>query len=68
MKASRSDNRIETTLGDLIAAVSECAFESTADTREAYDLAHLILVELLKDASFGSKSLERCVPGTLLPH
>lgn len=68
MKPAAAIIRIETTLGDLIAAVSECAFESTADTREAYDLAHLILVELLKEASFGSKSLERCVPGTLLPH
>ena len=68
MKPSRSDNRIETKLGGLIAAVSECTLDSTADTREAYDLAHLVFVELLKKANFSSKSLERYVPGTLLQY
>jgi len=48
VKTNRSDNRINTTLGELIATVSELAFEYSADTREAYDLARLVLVELLK--------------------
>ena len=68
MKTNRSDNRINTTLGELIATVSELAFEYSADTREAYDLARLVLVELLKKVSFGSESIGRYVPGTPLLH
>jgi hypothetical protein len=45
VKTNRSDNRINTTLGELIATVSEFAFEYSADTREAYELARLALVE-----------------------
>jgi hypothetical protein len=51
MKASRSDHRIDTTLGELIATISDVAFEYSDDTREAYDLARLVLVEILKGAS-----------------
>ena len=68
MKTNRSDNRINTTLEELIATVSELAFEYSADTREAYDLARLVLVELLKKVSFGSESIGRYVPGTPLLH
>jgi len=68
VKTNRSDNRINTTLGELIATVSELAFEYSADTREAYDLARLVLVELLKKVSFGSESIGRYVPGTPLLH
>jgi hypothetical protein len=59
-------NRINTTLGELIATVSEFAFEYSADTREAYDLARLVLVELLKGASPGSEFIDRHFPGTRL--
>ena len=71
MKTNRSGNRINTTLGELIATVSEFAFEysaDTADTREAYDLARLVLVELLKGASRGSEIIDRPLPGTMLLH
>lgn len=68
MKTSRGAYRSDTTLGDLIAAVSECSFEYTDDTKEAYNLVHQVLLELLKKANFGSKSPERYVPGTLLQH
>lgn len=68
MKTNRSDNRINTTLEELIATVSELAFEYSADTRKAYDLARLVLVELLKKVSFGSESIGRYVPGTPLLH
>lgn len=44
----RKKNRIETTLGDLIAAASEVAFEYSSNDREAYNLAQLALVEILK--------------------
>jgi len=39
---------IETTLGDLIAAASEVAFEYSNNDVEAYNLAQLALVEILK--------------------
>ena len=68
MKANRSDNRIDTTLGELIAAVSECAFEYSTDTREAYDLARLVLVELLKSASPKSELIDWNITGTTLVH
>jgi hypothetical protein len=40
--------RIETTLGDLIAAASEVAFEYSDNDRDAYSLAQLALVEMLR--------------------
>ena len=66
VNAIRRDNRINTTLGDLIAAVSECAFEYAADTREAYNLAQLVLVELLKGACPKSEIIEPNFRPTLL--
>ena len=48
---SRSAKRIDTTLGDLIAAASEVAFEYSENDREAYRLARLALIEMLKKAS-----------------
>jgi len=50
MKQNHRENRIDTTLGDLIAAISDAAFEYTDDTGDAYRLASLVLVEILKDA------------------
>jgi len=66
LKKSRSVNRINTTLGELIAAVSECAFEHAADTREAYELAHMVLIELLKGACPKSEMFARNFRSTLL--
>lgn len=43
-----SNRRIETTLGDLIAAASEVAFEYSENDRDAYVLAQLALVEMLR--------------------
>ena len=48
---SRSAKRIDTTLGELIAAASEVAFEYSDNEREAYQLARLALIEMLKKAS-----------------
>jgi hypothetical protein len=44
--------RLDTTLGDLIAAASEVAFEYSDNDREAYELARLALIEILKKASY----------------
>ena len=43
---------IETTLGDLIAAASEVAFEYSNNDVEAYSLAQLALVEILRKTSY----------------
>ena len=59
MKTKRSGNRIDTTVGDLIAAVSDAAFESTDDPQEAYRCVRLALVEILKGASLGTEIVRR---------
>ena len=51
MELSHNGNRIDTSLGELIAAINDVAFEYAADTKEAYHLGRLILVEILKGAS-----------------
>jgi len=43
--------KLDTTLGDLIAAASEVAFEYSDNDREAYRLARLALVEILRNTS-----------------
>ena len=62
MKINHNGKRIDTTVGELIATVSEVAFEYSADTNEAYNLAHLVLVEILKGACLGSEILDRHFP------
>jgi hypothetical protein len=47
--------RLDTTLGDLIAAASEVAFEYSDNDKEAYELAQLALIEILKKASYPSE-------------
>ena len=51
MKLNRNDHRIDTTLGELIATISDVAFEYSDDTKEAYHLSRLVLVQILKRAS-----------------
>lgn len=43
--------RLDTTLGELIAAASEVAFEYSDNDRDAYQLARAALIEILKKAS-----------------
>jgi len=59
MKGNRNDHRIDTTLGELIATISDVAFEYSDDTKEAYDLTCLVLVEILKNASLRSEIVNR---------
>ncbi len=47
----KKKHHIETTLGDLIAAASEVAFEYSNSDVEAYNLAQMALVEILKKTS-----------------
>jgi hypothetical protein len=59
MKLNHNGNRIDTTLGELIASISDVAFEYCDDRKEAYHLARLVLVEILKGASLKSDSVDR---------
>jgi hypothetical protein len=51
MKKSQPE-KFETTLGELIAAASEVAFEYSNNDAEAYQLARLALVEILRHNSY----------------
>ena len=50
-KPMKKTRNIETTLGDLIAAASQVAFEYSNNDVEAYNLAQFALVEILKKTS-----------------
>lgn len=50
--------RLETTLGDLIAAASEVAFEYSDNDQDAYNLARIALIEMLRKTNH-SKDLTR---------
>jgi hypothetical protein len=68
VKTNRGDNRINTTLGELVATVTEFAFEYSTDPTEASDLTRLVLIELLKKASPKSEIIDRDFPGTKVLH
>ena len=59
MKVNRNDHRIDTTLGELIATISEVAFKCSNDTKEVYHLSFLVLVEILKGASLRGEMFDR---------
>jgi hypothetical protein len=44
----RANQLIDTTLGEVIAAVSEAAFECSKDSTEAYILAGFVLEEIFR--------------------
>ncbi len=46
--AKPNSRRIDTTLEDLIAAAGEVAFEYSDNDRDAYNLARLALMEMIK--------------------
>jgi len=50
MRGLPNENRIDTTLGELIEAVSEVVFESCDNNQEAYAVASLVLAEILKSS------------------
>lgn len=47
----RNPKRLDTTLGELIAAASEVAFEYSDNDRDAYRMAQIALVEILRKSS-----------------
>jgi hypothetical protein len=62
MISGQNGNVIETTLGKLIETISDVAFEYADDSDEAYRLARLVLMEILKDASRRSETFNRRFP------
>lgn len=56
---NQSARKLDTTLGELIAAASEVAFEYSNSDQEAYRLARLALIEFLKQASHPQGSDEK---------
>lgn len=46
-----NSRRIDTTLGDLIAAASEVAFAYTDNDKDAYKLAQLALMEMIRNTT-----------------
>jgi hypothetical protein len=59
VKTSHDGNRINTTLGELIATISDVAFEYSDDTKEVYHLTRLVLVEILKGSSLRGEIVDR---------
>ena len=59
MKLTHNKTRIDTTLGELIATISDITFENSANAKEAYEFARLVLMDMLKDASLNGKILHR---------
>lgn len=59
MKINSTRRGINTTVGELIATISEVAFENTTDVKEAYALTGLVLMEILKSASFKSEVVDQ---------
>lgn len=47
----RNPRRLDTTLGELIAAASEVAFEYSDNDRDAYRMAQIALIEILRKTS-----------------
>jgi hypothetical protein len=69
---NKTDGRkIETTLGDLIAAASEVAFEYSSNDIEAYKMAQAALIEILRKTSHSfdlDKEFEDLEPASQLIH
>ncbi len=66
-----NSRRIDTTLGDLIAAASEVAFEYSDNDKDAYHLAQLALMEIIKKSTQPldlDKELETLSPLSQLIH
>ncbi len=64
MNGIPNGNRIDTTLGDLIAAISDVAFEYSNDYKEAYELTRLVLVEILREVFVRDKFVVQQCPAS----
>jgi len=57
IRAHQNKHTVHTTLRELIATISDIAFEYAAGKEEAYEIARLVLVRMLKAHPPGVKSL-----------
>ena len=64
MKGLPNEDRIDTTLGDLIEAVSEAVFETCDNSQEGYAVASLVLAEILR-SRFPTYTGDEYGPGRL---
>jgi hypothetical protein len=62
IRAHQNKHTVHTTLGELIATISDIAFEYAAGKEEAYEIARLVLVRMLKGTSPRSKIVDGRVP------
>lgn len=49
----------DTTLRELVATISDVAFEHASDIEEAYEIARLVLLKILKDTSLQRGIVDR---------
>jgi hypothetical protein len=49
VRARENQRTIHTTLGELVAAISDVAFEYAPDPKEAYEIARLVLRNIMKN-------------------
>ena len=68
MKVDCRDSGVDTTLKDLVATISDVAFEHAAEPEEAYEIARLVLLRILKDASLKRKWLTGQFSTAKCPH
>ena len=59
MKINHNGSRIDTTVRDLIAAVTEVAFEYSVDAKEAHQLTSLVLAQILRTHAPGGDIVDR---------
>lgn len=67
MTGNRTNHRTDNNLKELVATISDVAFEYATDTEEAYEIACLVLLRILKDASLKREIGARRV-STKYPH
>jgi|RhiMetdeSRZDD1v2_1073273.scaffolds.fasta_scaffold652341_2 hypothetical protein len=59
---------IHASLGELVATISDIAFEYAGDGEEAYEIARRVLVDVLRDASLTRETIDRHFPASKYLH
>jgi len=67
MTGNRTNHKTDNNLKELVATISDVAFEYATDSEEAYEIACLVLLRILKDASLKREIGGRRV-STKYPH
>ena len=67
MTGNRTNHKTDNNLKELVATISDVAFEYATDSEEAYEIACLVLLRILKNASLKREIGGRRV-STKYPH